>query len=211
MDYIDNLIIRYPALEACRQSLLHSYEILESCYSGGHKLLVAGNGGSCADSEHIVGELMKGFKLPRHCSDLFKAKLIEIDPQSGEFLSEKLQKALPAIALDNHPALNTAIINDVGNGGSMIYAQQVFGYGALGDVFLGISTSGNSKNVYFASVTAKAMGLKVIGLTGAGGGKIAEISDCAIKVPETETYKVQELHLPIYHALCLMLENHFFA
>jgi len=211
MDYLNLLIERYPVLEACKDSIQKAYDILEECYATGHKLLIAGNGGSCADSEHIVGELMKGFKLPRKCSKEFAEKLKNIDETRGTELAEKLQGGLPAIALDGHQGLNTAFINDVQGGGLLTYAQQVYGYGVEGDVFLGISTSGNSKNVMNAVVVAKAKGIKVIGLTGAKGGELAQNADIAIKVPQTETYMIQELHLPVYHCLCLMLEQRFFG
>lgn len=209
--HLDLLIRRYPILSVCREDIAKAYDILETCFAGGNKLLVAGNGGSCADAEHIVGELMKGFKLPRRSTDEFAEKLRAVDPVRGEELAEKLQGGLPAIALSGHQGLNTAYINDVENGGLLMYAQQVNGYGKAGDVFLGISTSGNSKNVMYAAVVARAKGMKVLGLTGSKGGQLAEIADVAIKVPETETYMIQELHLPAYHALCLMLEEKFFG
>lgn len=208
---LDILINRYPALAVCKDSILSAYKILEECFATGHKLLVAGNGGSCADSEHIVGELMKGFKLPRRCSAEFADKLKSIDEVRGAELAEKLQGGLPAIALDGHQGLNTAYINDVAGGGLLTYAQQVYGYGKEGDVFLGISTSGNSKNVMNATVVARTLGIKVIGLTGGKGGELAKVADVAIRVPETETYMIQELHLPVYHCLCLMLEERFFG
>lgn len=211
MDYLNLLIERYNVLAECRESIEKAYNILEECYSAGNKLLIAGNGGSCADSNHIVGELMKGFKLPRKCSAEFTSKLCSIDEKRGKELAEKLQGGLPAIALTEHQGLNTAFINDVSDGGLLTYAQQVYGYGKKGDVFLGISTSGNSKNVMNAVVVAKALGMKVIGLTGKMGGELAKYADAAIKVPETETYMIQELHLPVYHCLCLMLEENFFG
>ena len=209
--HIALLMERYPVLRSCEQSIVAAYDILEECFARGHKLLIAGNGGSCADSEHIVGELMKGFKLPRKSDDAYTKKLKAIDPVRGGELAEKLQGGLPAIALDGHQGLNTAFINDVPDGGLLMYAQQVNGYGKEGDVFLGISTSGNSKNVMYATVVARAKGLKVIGLTGEKGGELALVSDVAIRVPETETYMIQELHLPVYHCLCLMLEEKFFG
>lgn len=209
--HVDLLISRYPVLKAVENDIVNAYLILEECYLNGNKLLIAGNGGSCADSEHIVGELMKGFKLPRKCNKEFAEKLISIDGARGTELAAKLQGGLPAIALDGHQGLNTAFINDVENGGLLMYAQQINGYGQAGDVFLGISTSGNSKNVMYATVAARAKGLKVIGLTGANGGELAKVADVAIKVPETETYMIQELHLPVYHCLCLMLEERFFG
>lgn len=207
---LELLLTRYPVLTECADSIQKAYEALEECFATGHKLLIAGNGGSCADSEHIVGELMKGFKLPRACPKDFVDKLKSIDSERGSELADKLQGGLPAIALTEHSALNTAYINDVPNGGLLTYAQQVYGYGKAGDVLLGISTSGNSKNIMYATVAARAMGIKVIGLTGAKGGDLAKVADIAIKVPETETYMIQELHLPVYHCLCLMLEDRFF-
>ena len=172
-------------------------------------MLVAGNGGSAADAEHIVGELMKGFKKPRKLSAEQSEKLTAVNDELGKVLAENLQGAMPAIALDGHPALTTAYMNDCEP--LLCFAQQVNGYGTANDVFLGISTSGNSKNVLYAAVTAKAKGMKVIGLTGAKHSKLAELADVCIKAPETETYMIQELHLPIYHCLCLMLEERFFA
>lgn len=206
---LEFLIERYPALSVCKDDMEKAYEILEECFATGHKLLIAGNGGSCSDGEHIAGELMKGFKLQRKCSEEFAERLKSIDAERGAELAEKLQGGLPTIALDNHQALNTAYINDVANGGLLTYAQQVYGYGKAGDVLLGISTSGNSKNVAYATVVARASGMKVIGLTGAKGGNLANVADVTIKVPATETYMIQELHLPVYHCLCLMLECRF--
>ena len=208
---LETLIKRYPALSVCEEEIEKAYEIMEECFATGHKLLIAGNGGSCADGEHIAGELMKGFKLQRKCTEEFAKKLKSIDAERGAELAEKLQGGLPTIALDNHQALNTAYVNDVENGGLLTYAQQVYGYGKAGDVLLGISTSGNSKNVAYAAVVARAKGMKVIGLTGAKGGNLANVADVTIKVPETETYMIQELHLPVYHCLCLMLEERFFG
>ena len=206
--YLEELISRYPVLEPIRGSVMEAYEILKECFETGHKLLLAGNGGSAADSEHIVGELMKGFVKRRQVPEDMAGKMERIDEKAGKELALKLQGGLPAIALSGHPALSTAFLNDVE--GEMIYAQQVYGYGQEGDVLLGISTSGNAANIHYAAVTAKAKGMKVIGLTGKDGGKMAGYSDAAVIVPEQETFKIQELHLPIYHALCLMLEEHFF-
>ena len=206
---LELLIERYPVLSVCIEDIQKAYEILEECFATGHKLLIAGNGGSSSDGEHIAGELMKGFKLQRKCSEEFAERLKSIDAERGAELAEKLQGGLPTIALDNHQALNTAYVNDVANGGLLMYAQQVYGYGKAGDVLLGISTSGNSKNVAYATVVARTLEMKVIGLTGAKGGNLANVADVAIKVPETETYMIQELHLPVYHCLCLMLESHF--
>ena len=209
MRHIDLLVERYPSLESARNDIVAAYLLLEESYENGGKLLVAGNGGSAADAEHIVGELMKGFKLPRKPKADFAEKLVEENQEFGSVLAENLQGALPAIALDGHPALSTAYMNDCEP--LLCFAQQVNGYGKSGDVFLGISTSGNSKNVMFAATTAHAKGLKVIGLTGAKDSKLKDMSDVCIKAPQTETYMIQELHLPIYHCLCLMLEDKFFA
>lgn len=209
MRHIDLLVERYPSLEAAKNDIAAAYLLLEESYENGGKLLVAGNGGSAADAEHIVGELMKGFKLPRKPEADFAEKLVEENQELGSVLAENLQGALPAIALDGHPALSTAYMNDCEP--LLCFAQQVNGYGKSGDVFLGISTSGNSRNVLFAATTAHAKGLKVIGLTGAKDSKLKGMSDVCIKAPQTETYMIQELHLPIYHCLCLMLEDKFFA
>lgn len=209
--HVELLTKRYPALSVCAADVQAAYAILEECFFNGNKLLIAGNGGSAADAEHIVGELMKGFKMPRACSEEFQKKLCEIDGERGAVLAKSLQGGLPSIALDGHMSLSTAFINDVENGGSLVYAQQVYGYGKQGDVLLAISTSGNAKNVMNATVVARALGMKVIGLTGAKGGLLSSVADVTVKVPETETYMVQELHLPVYHCLCLMLEEKFFG
>ena len=207
-EIFEELFVRYPVLEKNREDILKAYEVLETCYRTGGKLLVAGNGGSCADAEHIVGELMKGFKKRRPLSEELQRRLAMEDTNHGEELARSLQGSLRAIALDGHPGLSTAFANDVD--ADMIFAQQVCGYGDNEDVFLGISTSGNSKNVDYAVTVAKAKGLSVIGLTGKDGGLLGKRADVAIIVPETETFKIQELHLPIYHILCLMLEEAFF-
>ena len=209
MRHIDLLVERYASLESARNDIVAAYLLLEESYENGGKLLVAGNGGSAADAEHIVGELMKGFKLPRKPEADFAEKLVEENQELGSVLAENLQGALPAIALDGHPTLSTAYMNDCEP--LLCFAQQVNGYGKSGDVFLGISTSGNSKNVLYAATTAHAKGMKVIGLTGAKDSKLKDMSDVCIKAPQTETYMIQELHLPIYHCLCLMLEDNFFA
>ena len=209
MRHIDLLVERYPSLESAKNDIVAAYLLLEESYENGGKLLVAGNGGSAADAEHIVGELMKGFKLSRKPETDFAEKLVAENQELGAVLAENLQGALPAIALDGHPALSTAYMNDCEP--LLCFAQQVNGYGKSGDVFLGISTSGNSKNVLFAATTAHVKGMKVIGLTGAKDSKLKDMSDVCIKAPQTETYMIQELHLPIYHCLCLMLEDKFFA
>ena len=207
--HIDSLISRYPSLREIQQSIIDAYLIMEECYEHDGKMLIAGNGGSAADSEHIAGELMKRFKTPRPVSPEFAEKLKAIDPTRGENLAKNLECSLMAIPLVAHEALTTAYINDVDGLG--VFAQQLFGFGRQGDVFLGISTSGNSKNVMSATVVARALGIKVVGLTGANGGELASVSDVCIKVPSSETYIIQELHLPIYHCWCLMLEDKFFG
>lgn len=207
--HIDFLIKRYPKLESIRDDITNGYLIMESTFSSDGKLLIAGNGGSAADCEHIAGELMKRFKMPRPIPGDFARRLIEIDKERGEALAQNLERSLMAIPLVAHEALTTAYINDVDGLG--VFAQQLYGYGKSGDVFLGISTSGNSKNILNAAIVAKAMGIKVIGLTGSEGGELVRMADVAIKVPEKETYLIQEMHLPIYHCWCLMLEERFFG
>lgn len=208
-NHINLLITRYPELEICKDDIITAYQLMKECYENGGKILIAGNGGSAADSEHIVGELMKSFKLPRLLPENYKKSLKEIDEELGTILGNNLQLSLPAIALDGHLALSTAYMNDCEP--LLCFAQQVNGFGNKGDVFLGISTSGNSKNILYASVCAKAKGLKVIGLTGENESKLSKISDICIKAPSKETYMIQEFHLPIYHCLCLMLEEYFFG
>src|SRR5574344_717421 len=207
-DHILELIERYPVLSRCEDAIRKAYALLACSYEQGGKLLIAGNGGSCADSDHICGELLKSFILKREPEKKFLDSLSAIDADTGAYLSDKLQGALPAISLCNQSALMTASLNDVD--GNVMFAQQVMGYGVQGDVFLGISTSGNSKDIVYAMVVAKAKGLKTIALSGKTGGKIAKLADAAIVVPENETFKIQELHLPVYHALCLQLEARFF-
>ena len=209
MKYINLLVERYPSLDFVKDDIVAAYLLMEEAYENGGKLLVAGNGGSAADAEHIVGELMKGFKLSRKLEAGFAEQLVAENVELGGILAENLQGALPAIALDGHPALSTAYMNDCEP--LLCFAQQINGYGKPGDVFLGISTSGNSKNMLFAATTAHAKGMKVIGLTGAKDSRLMDMSDVCIKAPQTETYMIQELHLPIYHCLCLMLEDKFFA
>lgn len=206
--FIDELIDRYPKLESIKKDIEAAYEFIKNMYKDGGKLLVGGNGGSAADSEHIVGELMKGFCKKRKISTGLAEKLENINEDLGLELGKCLQGALKAIAITGHTGLTTAFANDVDP--NMIFAQQVYGYGDNKDILLCISTSGNSKNLIYAAITAKAKGMKVITLTGKDGGKLKGYSDISIIVPENETFKIQELHLPIYHALCLELEEFFF-
>lgn len=209
INQVDILTERYPELLREKDNIVAAYHILEKCYKKGGKLLIAGNGGSAADAEHIVGELMKGFENPRKLDFAYKNKLQSINKELGEVLGEKLQGGLPAIALDGHFALATAYMNDCEP--LLCFAQQVNGYGNENDVFLAISTSGNSKNILYAATVAKAKGMKVIGLTGAKDSKLSDMADVTIRSSQTRTYMVQEHHLPIYHCLCLMLEEKFFG
>lgn len=210
----DTLITRYPALESCAADIRAAIAALCACYRAGGKLIVCGNGGSAADAEHIVGELMKGFLLPRHLDENILAKLHEAcdatDPMTIDYFMQNLQGALPAISLPSQLAISTAFSND--QAPDLTFAQQVLGLGTPGDVLLGITTSGNSKNVLYAFRMAKALGMTTIALTGASGGKCASgFADIVIKAPEEETYKIQEYHLPIYHTLCIAVEEEFFG
>ncbi len=208
-EHLVDTIGRYPKLESIKNDIGSAYELLRKCYTNGGKLLIAGNGGSASDSQHIVGELMKRFVLNRPLPNELKQRLIKIDSKRGRDLSDNLEIGLSAIALSAHDALNTAYTNDAYADG--VFAQQVLGYGKKGDAYLGISTSGNSENVLCGAIVAKAIGMKTIGLTGNDGGKLKDFVDVCICVPETETYKIQELHLPIYHCLCMMIEEEFFG
>lgn len=207
--HMDLLIKRYPTLATIRQSVMDACRLMEKCYEHDGKLMIAGNGGSAADAEHIAGELMKRFKLPRPVEPALAQRLQEVDPVRGKSLAKNLERGLMAIPLVAHEALSTAYVNDVDGEG--VFAQQLLGFGRAGDIFLAISTSGNSKNILNAAVVAKAMNITVIGLTGADGGELAELADITVRVPERETYKIQELHLPVYHCWCLMLEDRFFG
>ena len=211
---VDTLIARYPALEACGTDIRAAIKALCTSYHTGGKLIVCGNGGSAADAEHIVGELMKGFLLPRHLGEDMLDKLHAVcdvpDPKTVDYFMQNLQGALPAISLPSQLAISTAFSND--QAPDLTFAQQVLGLGRAGDVLLGITTSGNSKNVLYAFRMAKALGMTTIALTGASGGKCASgFADIVIKAPEEETYKIQEYHLPIYHTLCIAVEEEFFG
>ena len=195
---LTELLERYPKLLSCKDDILRARETLIHCYKKKGKLLLCGNGGSASDCDHIVGELMKGFLLKRKVDD----------KKIPENIREHLQGSLPAISLSSHTALMSAFINDVEP--SMVYAQMLYGYARPNDVFIGLSTSGNSANVVNAAAVAKAIGIGTIALTGKNGGALSKICDVTIRVPETETYKVQELHLPVYHYLCAEVEKYFF-
>jgi D-sedoheptulose 7-phosphate isomerase len=211
MEYFEQLIQRYPVLLACKEEITKAFEIMKDSFEAGGQFLAAGNGGSSADSAHMIGELMKGFVKKRPLLPDFVQKLKDAagkDSEYADYLAKNIQRGLPAIDLSAHTSLVTASINDIG--GDIIYAQQVCGYGRKGDVLMGISTSGNAKNILCAMIAARAKEMKTIVLSGGTGGVIKNYADAAIIVPEKETYKVQELHLAIYHALCLMIEEHFF-
>jgi len=209
MEFIKLLLERYPVLCICENEISKAYALLEKTYLNEGKVLACGNGGSASDAAHIVGELMKSFCIKRDigkAQNAIESMLLEED---SKYICNNLQGALPAISLHGELALTSAYANDVAS--DMVYAQQVLGYGRKGDVLIAISTSGNSENIVRAAQTAKALGLYVVGLTGISGGKLKEICDACVCVPETETYRIQELHLPVYHALCLMLEDRFFG
>lgn len=206
---IKNLIDRYPTLALCESDIENATSMIINCYENGGKLLLAGNGGSSADADHIVGELMKGFMKKRELTDSQKAEMKKKCQDISDETLAKLQNALPAISLSSFSALNTAFSNDVD--ADLVFAQGVFGLGKVNDVLIAISTSGNSKNVVEAAKVAKAIGVKVIALTGKSGGVLKNLADITIAVPESETYKVQELHLPVYHSICAEIESHFFG
>ncbi len=207
--HVDELVLRHPALSPLAPEIRAACALLIEAFASGHKVLVCGNGGSAADADHIVGELMKGFVLKRELPPELRGRLVAQDAEMGGRLALSLQGALPAIALTQHPALSTAFANDADS--ALAFAQQLLGFAVAGDVFWGISTSGNAMNVLHAAVTARALGLKVLGMTGQGGGALAKFCDICLAVPERETYKVQELHLPVYHTICLTLEVTFFS
>ena len=209
MTRIEQLISTYPELEACATDIQATFEILRTCYRHGGKLLTCGNGGSAADAEHIVGELMKGYLLKRPIPAEMRLKLASISQQDGDYLANQLQDALPAISLVSQTSLLSAIANDTA--ADMVYAQQVYAYGREGDVLIGLSTSGNSRNVIYAMQVARAMGLHTIGLTGPTGGVLKPLCDICICVPGESTPVIQERHLPIFHVLCAMLEEEFFV
>lgn len=196
---MENLLNRYPSLENCKTDIEKAFNLILDTYKKGGKVIVCGNGGSAADSEHIVGELMKGFMLKRPVTD----------KRIPEYLRKGLQGSLPAISLPSQSAILSAFINDVEP--EMMYAQLVFGYAKENDMVIGLSTSGNSKNIVNAIEVAKCIGVKTLSMTGKMESKLSELSDVTIKVPENETYKVQELHLPVYHYLCAAVEKSMFS
>ena len=205
---LKELTARYPALGVVENDVRAAYDVLCGCIADGGRVYLCGNGGSAADCEHMAGELLKCFKLPRPVNDEFKAALC-VYGEDGEALANGLEGGLPVVSLTGHIAFSTAFQND--NNPALVFAQQVNAYGQKGDVLVVFSTSGNSKNCIYATICAKAKGMKVITLTGGMGGRLAPMSDVAVIVPAKETYQVQELHLPVYHCLCAMLEDAFFG
>jgi len=203
MNILNELLGRYPQLKSCAGDIQAAYELLAECYGQDGVVYLCGNGGSAADAEHIVGELMKSFTGHRPLPPDFTERL------QDDAVAGRLEGALRAMALTGQISLSTAFANDVA--AELVFAQQLFGYGRSGDICWGLSTSGNAKNVLLAFKVARAKGMKTLGLTGQGGGAMLNGCDVCIRVPETETYKVQELHLPVYHALCRMLEARFFG
>ena len=208
MEELNNMLLKYPALSRCKANILEAFHLLKETYKNGGKVLVCGNGGSAADSEHIVGELMKSFMIKRKLPGAMRDKLAAVSPD-GYFIGENLEGALPAISLVSQSSLISAFSNDVSS--DMVFAQQVYGYAKPGDCLIGLSTSGNAKNVIYAAYTAKAMNMKTIAITGQSGGDLKEICDVTINVPSQSTPEIQEYHLPIYHTLCMMIEREFFT
>jgi len=208
-EIFEKLFSRIPELEVCREDIENAFSLIKQCYENGGKVMTCGNGGSAADSEHIVGELMKGFVLRREICDRDKEIIRAAFPEEADYLCENLQGALPAISLVSQTSISTAFINDVA--ADMVYAQQVYGYARKGDILIGISTSGNAANVANAVKVAKAFGVKTIGMTGKGGGLLKDLCDITIKVPSDITFKIQEYHLPVYHAICAAVEAEFFG
>jgi len=209
MTFITALCVRYPDLEGISSVIERASEALIECFSRSGKLLICGNGGSSSDADHIVGELVKSFEMERPLSSSLQNTLVNLEADRGTYLAENLEQGLPAISLSSHTGLMTAIANDKDS--SLIFAQQVIVYGSDHDILLGISTSGNSQNILNACLAAKALGMKIIGLTGKTGGKMRSYCDILINVPEDSTGKIQELHLPVLHAMCREVENHFYG
>lgn len=199
---------RYPILRECETEIEHAIDMICRSYKNGGKLMLCGNGGSCADCEHIVGELMKGFLLSRPVHGLYR-KFKELGFDDAKYMSENLQGSLPAVSLPHQSALISAFANDVAS--DMVYAQLVLGFGAKTDILFCLSTSGNSKNVVYAAKCAKALGIKTIAMTGKKPSLLSELCDITVRVPECETYKIQELHLPVYHYICARIEKTFFT
>lgn len=208
-EHISLLVRRYPALSIVSEEVRRACDLLQMCFANGGKLLLCGNGGSASDCDHIVGELVKAFRIPRPLATPDRDKLAQIGGAQGQVVAAQLQGGLPALNLAAQSAILTAVANDIS--AEMIFAQQMFAYGRAGDVLIGISTSGNSADVVNALITAKAVGIGTIGLTGETGGKINLFCDVLIRVPAATTADIQEFHLPIYHTICSALEDAFFG
>ena len=208
MKPLNDMLEKYPALTVCEEDIQKAFALIKETYKTGGKLLLCGNGGSSADSEHIVGELMKSFMKTRKIPDEIRAK-IKKSAKHWEYISQNLQGALPAISLVSQSSIISAFSNDVA--ADIVFAQQVYGYAKPNDCFIGISTSGNAKNILYAAETAKAMDMKTIALTGISGGELKGVCDVTIKAPSSVTPEIQEYHLPIYHTLCMMIEQEFFG
>lgn len=205
---LNEFYLRYPNLEYLKSPINKSINELVECYKNGRKILVCGNGGSCADSEHIAGELLKSFMLKRKIDVELEKKLKDSYSEEGEYIANNLQQGIKCIPLTSFSALNTAFANDCDE--KMTFAQLTNVFGNNGDILIGISTSGNSKNVVYAAKVARVKNMKVIALTGESGGKLKDIADILLNVPSTETFKIQEYHLPIYHILCACIESEIF-
>lgn len=203
----DLLFERHPEFEPCRESVLRAYESICKTYRDGGCVFTCGNGGSCADSEHIVGELMKSFMFRRNINKDLKKRLISMG-NDGKALADKLEGSLPAVSLCGHPALSTAFLNDADP--KMTFAEQLLGLARKGDTLIILSTSGNSENCVYAALLACVLGVRTVALTGMSDSRLSGICEITIKAPEYETFKVQECHLPIYHTLCAMTEETFF-
>lgn len=206
---ISKLFSLFPALSCAEESIHQTYELIKNTFIDNGTMFVCGNGGSAADAEHMVGELMKGFLLPRPVDQTFKNTMINLYGEESSTITSSLQEGMRAISLNGHPALASAFGNDVNY--KMIFAQQLYVLGRENDLLIGFTTSGNSENILNAFKVAKAKKIKTVVFTGADGGKSAKLADCCIKVPETETYRIQEYHLPVYHAICAMLEDYFYG
>ncbi len=207
--HLENLLTRREDLQSLAEAVWSAYLVTEAAYASGKKLLLCGNGGSAADAEHIAGELLKGFLKRRPVEEALKERLAAVGGEEGKKIAHLLQQGMPAVSLVSHTSVGTAVTNDIS--GDMIFAQQVNALGQAGDVLWALSTSGNSRNVVAAAIVAKARDMKVVAFTGQGGGVLKDYADVLLNVPYTETHLVQEAHLPIYHALCAMLEERFFT
>lgn len=203
---LESLFVNYPDLRLCKTEILVARDLLTAAFRAGAKLLICGNGGSAADAEHVVGELMKSFRFKRPVDSSFLESYRRVN---GDEVPAWLEGSLPAVSLVSQTALATAFCNDENAVG--LFAQQVYGYARSGDILLAISTSGNSKNVIEAAKVARAKGVKVIALTGISESKLSLLADVCIRVPRKEVFRAQELHLPVYHALCAAVEADLFG